>query len=76
LAVRVPFPAVQDFSVLHSVQTDSGAHAASYKMGLGALSLGCKAAGHETDHSPPSSAEDKKGRAIPAFPHRSSWDNA
>jgi hypothetical protein len=26
---RVRFPAVQDFSLLHSVQTDSGAHPAS-----------------------------------------------
>jgi hypothetical protein len=31
----VRFAAVQDFSLLHSVQTDSGAHPASYPMGTG-----------------------------------------
>jgi hypothetical protein len=33
--VRVQFPAWQDFSPLHSVQTDSGSHPASYPMGTG-----------------------------------------
>jgi hypothetical protein len=32
---RVRFPAVQDFSFLHSVQTDSEANPASYAMGNG-----------------------------------------
>jgi hypothetical protein len=32
---RVPFPTVQDFSLLHSVYTGSGAHPASYPMGTG-----------------------------------------
>jgi hypothetical protein len=36
---------------------------------LGALSLGEKGQGHEADHSPPSSAEVKKGGATPPLPH-------
>jgi hypothetical protein len=34
---------MQDFSLLHSVQTDSGAHPVSYSTDTGALSPGCKA---------------------------------
>jgi hypothetical protein len=34
-AARVQFPALQDFFLLHSVQTGSGAHPASYPMGTG-----------------------------------------
>jgi hypothetical protein len=34
----------------------------------GALSLGVKKSGRETDHSP-SSAEDKNGGAVPRVPH-------
>jgi hypothetical protein len=45
----------QEFSLLHVVQTDSGAHPASYAMGTGALSPG-----READHSPQTSAEVKK----------------
>jgi hypothetical protein len=32
---RVRFPAVLDFSFLHSLQIDPGAHPASYPMGVG-----------------------------------------
>jgi hypothetical protein len=39
----------QDFSLLQSVQTDSGAHAASYSMGMGVLSLGVNQPGCEAD---------------------------
>jgi hypothetical protein len=39
----------------------------------GALSPRLKQLGHEADHSPSSSAEDKKGDAIPPLPHTSSW---
>jgi hypothetical protein len=66
---RVRFPAVHDFSLLHSVQTESGVHPASYSMGTRGSFLGGKAA---AGHSPPSSAEVKKGRAIPPLPHVSS----
>jgi hypothetical protein len=41
----VQFPAVQDFSLLHSVQTDSWANPAYYPMGTGASFPGGKAAG-------------------------------
>jgi hypothetical protein len=40
---RVRFPAVQDFSLLPSVQTGSGAHPASYPMGTGGSFPGGKA---------------------------------
>jgi hypothetical protein len=39
----------------------------------GALSSGVKRQGREADHSPPSSAEVKNGRAIPPLSHMSSW---
>jgi hypothetical protein len=42
---RVRFPAVQDFSFLHSVQTGSGTQPASYPMGTGGSFPGGKAAG-------------------------------
>jgi hypothetical protein len=32
--------------------------------------------GYEADHSSPSSAEVKKGRAMPPLPHTSSWRGA
>jgi hypothetical protein len=52
------FPAVYNFSLLHSVQTDSGAHPASYPMGTGcSLSPGVKRQRCEAEHSPPPSAE-------------------
>jgi hypothetical protein len=35
-----------------------------------------KSAGHETDRSPPSSAEVKNDGAIPPLPDMSSWHNA
>jgi hypothetical protein len=57
--VGVRVPVGQEFSV-HSVQTGSGAHLASYPMGTGDSFPGGKAAGHEADHSPPTSSEVKK----------------
>jgi hypothetical protein len=76
LTARVRFPAVHDFSLPHSVQTDSGAHPASYPMGTGALSPGVKRLGCEAGHSAPSSTEVKHGGAIPPLPHMSSWHSA
>jgi hypothetical protein len=35
-----------------------------------------KRPGHETDHSPKSSAEVRNGGAIPSFHHTSSWHAA
>jgi hypothetical protein len=43
----------------HRVQTDSGAHPASYPMGNRGYFGGLKRHGHEVDHLPPSSAEVK-----------------
>jgi hypothetical protein len=41
-----------------------------------ALSPGVKQLGRDSDHSPPSSAEVKKGGAIPPLPRTSSWGGA
>jgi hypothetical protein len=49
-----------EFSLLHIVQTGSGAHTASFQWVPGDLSPGVKRLGGETDHSPPASAEVKK----------------
>jgi hypothetical protein len=54
------YQAMQDSSLLHSIQTGSGAHLASYTMGTGGSFPGGKA-----NHSPPSTAEVKNGGAIP-----------
>jgi hypothetical protein len=35
LDARILFPAVQNISLLHGAQTESGAHPASYPMGTG-----------------------------------------
>jgi hypothetical protein len=67
------FSVWQDFSLLHSVQTGSGAHQASYPMGTrGRFPRGLNRQGREADHSPPTSAEVKKNGAIPQIPHISS----
>jgi hypothetical protein len=48
------------FSLLHIVQTASGVHPTSYKMGTGGSFPRVKRQGREADHSPPTSAEVKK----------------
>jgi hypothetical protein len=58
VGVRVPVD--QEFSLLHIVQTGSGVHPTSYRMGTGGPYLGVKWPGSEADHSPPTSAEVKK----------------
>jgi hypothetical protein len=40
----------QLFSLLHNVQTDSGAHPASYIVDFGGFSLGLKRPGSNVDH--------------------------
>jgi hypothetical protein len=68
----VQFPTrARDFSLLHSVQTGSAAHTASYPMGTGIKRPRC-----EAGHSPPASAEVENGGAIPPLPHMSSWHSA
>jgi hypothetical protein len=59
----------KSLSLLHSVQTNSGAHPASYPMGTGGVLLGDKVAGCEADHSPPTNAEVQNGGAIPPLLH-------
>jgi hypothetical protein len=39
-------------SIPRSIQTDSGAHTASYIMGIGGLSTGLKQQGREANHTP------------------------
>jgi hypothetical protein len=46
-----------NFSLLHRVQTGSGAHSASYPTGTKDLPPGAKWPNHEADNSPPSRAE-------------------
>jgi hypothetical protein len=62
--VRFPTEA-RNFSLIHSVDTDSGAHPASYPMSTGGFFLGGR--------SPPSTVEVKNGRAINPLLHTSSW---
>jgi hypothetical protein len=51
------------FPLLHSVQTVSGAHRASYPVGTG-ICPGVKRPGREANYSPPSGIEVKNGGAI------------
>jgi hypothetical protein len=68
--VRVRFQAMQDFSLLLSVQTDAGDHQTPYPTGTGgSLPVGKAAGPRETYHSPPSSVQVKNGGAIPPLPH-------
>jgi hypothetical protein len=53
-------PVGSEFSLLHIVHTDSGAHQDSYPMGAGGSFPGVKWQGHEADHSLPASSEVKK----------------
>jgi hypothetical protein len=50
----------QEYSLLHVVQTGSGAHPLFYLMGTGDFSSAIKREGHDPYHSPPNSAEVKK----------------
>jgi hypothetical protein len=73
----IRFPArARDFFLLHSFQTGSGAHPASYPMGTGSPFLGLKRPGREADRSPPSSAEVKSAGDMLPFRHTSSWRGA
>jgi hypothetical protein len=51
----------KDFLLLHSVNTGSETHPASYTMGIGGPSPEVKRQGRETDHSSPSGTEVKNG---------------
>jgi hypothetical protein len=65
--VRVPAEA-GNFSLQYRVQTGSGAHPASYRVGTRALSLRVKRPGREAGHSPPSSAEVKNAWSYTSTP--------
>jgi hypothetical protein len=54
--VGVSVPVWARIFTLHVIQTGSGAHPASYRMGTGALSPGVKRLVREADHSSPTSA--------------------
>jgi hypothetical protein len=70
----VQFPAgATDVYLLHSVQTGSGVHPASYPVGTGGVSSELERPGREADHSLQSNAEVKNGGAKPPLPHMSSW---
>jgi hypothetical protein len=64
---------VQDVSFSHNVQTDSGAHPASYPVRIGVLSRGgggIKRQRLESDRLLPRSAQVKNARATLALPLR------
>jgi hypothetical protein len=62
---------VGNFSLYYRVQTDSGAHPASYPMGTrSSFPEG------EADHSPPSNAEVKNEWSYTSTPKNSSWRGA
>jgi hypothetical protein len=69
-------PSSTSFSLLHSVQTSSGAHPASYAMSTVGSLPRVKWEGPEADHTLPSRAEARNGEAIPPLPNMSSWHNA
>lgn len=54
--------------LLHSIQTRSGAHAASCTVGTKAASPEVKWREHEVDHLPPANAEVKNGGTISLLP--------
>jgi hypothetical protein len=59
---------LQDFSILHGIQTGSGAHPTSYPMGTRGSFPRVKWQGHEADHSFPFSAEVKNDDLYLHFP--------
>lgn len=68
--IVVKWPAgVRDLSLLQTVQTSSAAHLLSTQSVPGALSLGIKWPGHDTDHPPPPSAKVKSEMSYTSTPH-------
>lgn len=65
---RIRFPAVEDFSLLYSVQTDSEAHPVSYHIAIRGSLPGVKRSESEADDSISFSTEVKKDGAIPPLP--------
>jgi hypothetical protein len=54
-----------EFSLIYSVKTGSGAHSASYPMSAGICSPGIKRQWSLVDHSPPSGSEVKNCGPVP-----------
>jgi hypothetical protein len=67
--IWVPFPVWQDFSILYSVQAESGAHPIYYPMGTDDFSPEVKLPGRGADYLYLSSVEAKNVGAIPPLPH-------
>jgi hypothetical protein len=65
----VRFPQGQAISLLHNVQTGSGAHRTS--SGYQGSLPGVKRSGREGNHSPQSGAKDKIGGPVPPLPYLS-----
>jgi hypothetical protein len=59
---------IPDVYLLHNVQTDFGAHPASYTVGTGALPPEVERMMSETDHSLPSSADIKNAWSYASTP--------
>jgi hypothetical protein len=78
LVSRVQFLAgAGNFSLHHRVRNGSGAHPASYPMGIRGFSLAVKRPGREADHSPPSSAKVKECVELHLHsPNTPSWRRA
>jgi hypothetical protein len=73
----VQFPARPTrLSLLHSAQTGSGVHRASYPVSTGGCLPGAEQQEREADHSSPFSAQIKNGGAILPLPDASSWHYA
>jgi hypothetical protein len=58
-----------DLSLLHNIQTYSGAHPASYPMDTGGVFTWVKRPEREADHLLSCNADVKNGGAIPLLPH-------
>jgi hypothetical protein len=69
------YTAAEDFSSSPCIQTSSGAHPASYPMGIWGSFPGGKARpGRDADHSPPSSAKVKNEQELYLLsPHVPPW---
>jgi hypothetical protein len=63
-----PLTTGEDFSLAHKFQATSGAHTASYPLGIYVPSSGVKRTGREANHSPPSIAKVKNAWRYAATP--------
>jgi hypothetical protein len=75
-AAEISFSVGERYFSLHSIQTSSGTHPASYPVGTGNSLSGVKQPSREAELSPPSSVNVKNGKAVFPQPHSSSWSGA